>query len=150
MVGGCYTPAPDRPSRRPYKVTHGVCARVFGVSDITGHKAFDAARCCVQIPAAMARVRFEPSGFEVDVAVGTALVDVCDDHPEAEVPFSCRSASCGTCRCFVREGADALSKAEDDELDVLEVFGDGDDVRLCCQIQLDKDARVVLEVVEPE
>ena len=98
----------------------------------------------------MARVRFLPSGYEVEVAPGTALVDVCDDHPDAEVPFSCRSASCGTCRCRVLEGMDALSKPEDDELDVLEVFGDGPDVRLCCQIELVKDANVTLEVVEPE
>ena len=81
---------------------------------------------------------------------GTALVDICDDHPEAEVPFSCRSASCGTCRCRVVSGMEALSKAEDDELDVLEVFGDGSDVRLCCQIVLVKDEPVVLDVVEPE
>lgn len=98
----------------------------------------------------MAKVRFEPSGFEVEVAPGTALVDVCDDHPEAEVPFSCRSASCGTCRCQVVSGMEALSKAEDDELDVLEVFGDGADVRLCCQIKLTGDADVQLRVIEPE
>jgi 2Fe-2S ferredoxin len=98
----------------------------------------------------MARVRFLPSGFEVEVAPGTALVDVCDEHPEAEVPFSCRSASCGTCRCQVVEGMSALSKAQDDELDVLEVFGDGSDVRLCCQIQLVKNEPVTLRVIEPE
>ncbi len=98
----------------------------------------------------MAKVRFLPSGYEVEVAPGTALVDVCDDHPEAEVPFSCRSASCGTCRCRVKQGMEGLSKAQDDELDVLEVFGDGKDVRLCCQMVLEKDLPVVLEVVEPE
>jgi len=98
----------------------------------------------------MARVRFLPSGYEVEVAPGTALVDVCDDHPEAEVPFSCRSASCGTCRCQVTEGMAALSKPEDDELDVLSVFGDGPDVRLCCQIKLVANEPVTLRVIEPE
>jgi 2Fe-2S ferredoxin len=98
----------------------------------------------------MAIVRFLPSGYECEIPVGTALVDACDEHPEAEVPFSCRSASCGTCRVRVREGMELLSKPQDDELDVLEVFGDGKDVRLCCQIQLVKDGRLVLEVVEPE
>ncbi len=98
----------------------------------------------------MAKVRFEPAGYEVEVAPGTALVDVCDDHPDAEVPFSCRSASCGTCRCKVLSGMEYLSKPEDDELDVLEVFGDGPDVRLCCQMVLAKDGPVHLEVVEPE
>lgn len=98
----------------------------------------------------MARVRFLPSGFETQVSVGTQLVDTCDEHPEAEVPFSCRSASCGTCRVRVKEGMAHLSKAKDDELDVLDVFGDGKDVRLCCQVEIASEGNVVLEVVEPE
>lgn len=98
----------------------------------------------------MAKVRFLPAGFEVEVAPGSELVDVCDDHPDTEVPFSCRSASCGTCRARVVEGAEALSKPEDDELDVLDVFGDGKDVRLICQVSLVKDMNVTLEVIEPE
>jgi ferredoxin len=98
----------------------------------------------------MSIIRFLPSGFECQVKVGTALVDTCDEHPEAEVPFSCRSASCGTCRVRVKEGLQLLSKAQDDELDVLEVFGDGKDVRLCCQAVVTGEGRIVLEVVEPE
>lgn len=98
----------------------------------------------------MAKVRFLPAGFECQIKPGAALVDVCDEHPETEVPFSCRSASCGTCRVRVKQGMELLGKAKDDELDVLEVFGDGKDVRLCCQIQLERDGDLVLEVVEPE
>lgn len=98
----------------------------------------------------MATVRFLPSGFECEIKVGTALVDTCDEHPESEVPFSCRSASCGTCRVRVIEGADMLSKAQDDELDVLDVFGDGKDVRLACQAEVAGDGKLVLEVLEPE
>jgi 2Fe-2S ferredoxin len=98
----------------------------------------------------MTTVRFLPSGYSCDVKVGSALVDICDEHPEAEVPFSCRSASCGTCRVRVKEGMQLLGKAADDELDVLEVFGDGKDVRLCCQIHVHGEGSLVLEVVEPE
>jgi 2Fe-2S ferredoxin len=98
----------------------------------------------------MTTVRFLPSGYTCEVKVGTALVDTCDEHPEAEVPFSCRSASCGTCRVRVKEGAALLSKAQDDELDVLDVFGDGKDVRLCCQVQVVGEGSLVLEVVEPQ
>ncbi len=98
----------------------------------------------------MTTVRFLPSGFETQVKVGAALVDTCDEHPEAEVPFSCRSASCGTCRVRVKEGGELLSKAQDDELDVLSVFGDGKDVRLACQVQIKGEGKIVLEVVEPE
>ncbi len=98
----------------------------------------------------MAKVRFLPAAYECEVPAGAALVDVCDEHPETEVPFSCRSASCGTCRVRVQKGAELLSKAKDDELDVLEVFGDGKDVRLCCQIVIEREGELVLDVVEPE
>jgi ferredoxin len=50
----------------------------------------------------------------------------------------------------VKEGMSLLSKAQDDELDVLGVFGDGKDVRLCCQIQVAGEGTIILEVVEPE
>ncbi len=101
----------------------------------------------------MTTIRFEPSGAEVaDVASGTALVDVTDANPNSAVPYSCRSASCGTCRVEVIEGMSALADAEDDELDVLDVFGNEENVRLCCQLKL-KDAsveRVVLRVCDPD
>lgn len=99
----------------------------------------------------MAKVRFEPSGYETEIHPGGTFVDLTDDHPKAEVPYSCRSASCGTCRVEVVEGADAMAPAEDDELEVLEIFGDEGSVRLCCQLKLAHDTdRVVLRVVDPE
>ena len=100
----------------------------------------------------MATIRFEPAAYEVaDVKPGTALVDVTDEHPKAEVPFSCRSASCGTCRVEVVEGAEALSPIADDEQDVLDIFGNEPRVRLCCQAKLvSETARVVLRVCDPD
>ena len=56
----------------------------------------------------MAKVRFEPARYEVDVEPGTALVDVCEEHPDGEVPFSRYSASRGTCRCKVVRGMESL------------------------------------------
>lgn len=98
----------------------------------------------------MAKVLFEPANYVVEgVQPGTALADLTDEHPDAEVPYSCRSASCGTCRVEVRQGADALSEPDDDELDVLEIFGNEPGVRLCCQIKLEKDEDVVLVVCDP-
>jgi len=97
----------------------------------------------------MATVRFEPAGVEVaGVTPGTRLVDVTDDHPATEVPYSCRSASCGTCRVRVIAGAEALSPPDEDEQDVLEIFGNEPGVRLCCQVRLERDTeRVVLRLV---
>ncbi|HEY4016112.1 MAG TPA: 2Fe-2S iron-sulfur cluster-binding protein [Polyangiaceae bacterium] len=75
-----------------------------------------------------------PVVAEVDEAV--RLVDVCDEAA-APVPFSCRSASCGTCRIEVVEGAELLEPPEDDELEVLDLFGDDPaHMRLACQVKV--------------
>ena len=65
-----------------------------------------------------------------------ALVILCEggndflrklDEHEAAVPFSCRSANCGTCRIDVLEGIALLAPPADDELDVLDLR-----TRNCC------------------
>jgi 2Fe-2S ferredoxin len=61
-----------------------------------------------------------------------ALVDVADEVL-AQVPFSCRSATCGTCICRITEGLDRLEPPGDDEAELLELMAAGDDTRLCCQ-----------------
>lgn len=99
----------------------------------------------------MARIRFEPTGLVCSAEAGARLVDVTDDHPGAEVPYSCRSASCGSCRVIVRRGAEAFDPPQDEEREVLDIFGDGSDVRLCCQLRIARDTpEIVLEVVDPE
>ena len=99
----------------------------------------------------MVLVRFEPSRYEVEVAPGARIVDVTDDHPRAEVPYSCRAANCGTCRVEVKEGLSGFAEADDEELGVLDIFGDNPNkVRLCCQLKLVREVpRVVLRVIEP-
>jgi ferredoxin len=52
---------------------------------------------------------------------GGPLLDICDEAGAA-VLFSCRSASCGTCRVEVLEGADRLEPPKQDENEVLEMF----------------------------
>lgn len=73
---------------------------------------------------------------EMDAPDGAALIDLCNDH-DAPIPFSCRSASCGTCRIHVLEGAEELLPAAEDELDLLDVFNLKPPlVRLTCQAKL--------------
>ncbi len=73
---------------------------------------------------------------EADAPAGGALVDLCDAS-NAPIPFSCRSASCGTCRVVVLEGANLLAEAEDEELQVLDAFGQKPpDRRLACQAKM--------------
>lgn len=78
-------------------------------------------------------------------------MDITDAHPQAEVPYSCRAASCGTCRVEVIEGSGALSQADEVELEVLDVFGDTPErVRLGCQARLvgGESERVTLRVCD--
>jgi ferredoxin len=73
------------------------------------------------------------SAVEVDAPEGGRLVDLCDDEG-APVPFSCRSASCGTCRIDLLEGGDLLEPPSDEELELLDIFGDDPRrCRLACQ-----------------
>ncbi len=76
-------------------------------------------------------------------------MDLCDDHPEAGVPFSCRAANCGTCRVRVLEGDDLFAPADEDELAVLDLFGNLPQERLACQLELIRDGDATLEVCEP-
>jgi ferredoxin len=84
-------------------------------------------------------VFLSPGGFpavEVDAPQGGRLLDLCDEHG-APVPFSCRSASCGTCRVEVLEGTELLEPAADDEIELLGIFGDDPrHRRLACQARL--------------
>jgi ferredoxin len=101
----------------------------------------------------MPLVVFECPGLpllEVNAPRGARLLDLCDEN-SAGVPFSCRSASCGTCRVDVLEGADLLDPAAAEELDVLDLFGDDPTrCRLACQIRLRDDAgRVRVRPADP-
>jgi 2Fe-2S ferredoxin len=72
----------------------------------------------------------------MNVAAGASFVDACDEY-EAPIPFCCRSASCGTCRVELLEGAEHLLPPAEDELDVLDMYGElSSRVRLACQAKL--------------
>ncbi|HET9627123.1 MAG TPA: 2Fe-2S iron-sulfur cluster-binding protein [Kofleriaceae bacterium] len=74
--------------------------------------------------------------LEVDAAPGAKLEHLVDDH-NGPIPFSCRSASCGTCRIHVLEGADQLVPAAQDEIDLLDVYDHVPPlIRLTCQGRL--------------
>jgi len=79
-------------------------------------------------------IEFLGNGFgatkTIEAPEGGALVDICDEH-FAPVPFSCRSASCGTCHSEVLTGLERLGGQE--ELDLL---GGGPASRLVCQAEV--------------
>jgi adenylate cyclase len=87
----------------------------------------------------MPTVFFEGNMFgddtEVDVPNGCALVDLCDEAT-APVPFSCRGATCGTCRVEIVEGLALLEPPEPAEEELLAILGDPPRFRLACQAKI--------------
>lgn len=76
----------------------------------------------------------------MDVAPGTLLMDACE-RLGADVEFSCRAASCSTCRVEVLAGADLLAPAEAWEQELLRALGNPAATRFCCSTRLANDAR---------
>jgi ferredoxin len=66
---------------------------------------------------------------------GGELLDLCDEH-FAPIPFSCRSASCGTCHIEVVEGAEHLEPPSAEERDLLQVLRGPESSRLACQARI--------------
>jgi 2Fe-2S ferredoxin len=86
----------------------------------------------------MSNVTFETvDGFRKTSAApdGGSLADLCDSV-SAPIPFSCRSANCGTCRIVVMEGQSDLLPPSDEEMDVLDIFGAHANQRLACCAQM--------------
>jgi ferredoxin len=102
----------------------------------------------------MPTVQFEGNFFgdeaEIDVPNGGALVDICDSI-EAPVPFSCRAATCGTCRVEVVTGLTLFEPPNPDELGLLSALGDAANIRLACQAKLKPaPGLVVLRIADDE
>jgi ferredoxin len=68
----------------------------------------------------------------VDAPEGGDLVDLCD-RVFGPVPFSCRSATCGTCHVEVLEGQELLEPPGEKERELLQVLRARPNERLACQ-----------------
>ena len=71
----------------------------------------------------------------VDVENGGELVDICD-AVLAPIPFSCRSASCGTCHIEVLGGGELLEPPNEEEADLLDLLRGPEGSRLACQARV--------------
>jgi 2Fe-2S ferredoxin len=78
----------------------------------------------------------------VEAPDGGELLDICDEVL-APVPFSCRSATCGTCHVEVLAGHEFLEPPGPDELELLSILGDTETHRLACQVRLRPGAGLV-------
>ena len=88
----------------------------------------------------MAKVRYPVEGKEIDVPVGTSLLEA---SGKAHVPHgsACGGVcACSTCHVYVNKGAQLLSEAEDDEQDILDkAFDVRATSRLGCQAIIQQD-----------
>jgi ferredoxin len=82
------------------------------------------------------RVRFEPSGIQLDVPEGERVLDTVDEHPALGLPTACRAGNCGACLVQVGIGEDALLEPADRERTTLAELGAGSQQRLGCQLRI--------------
>ena len=97
----------------------------------------------------MPKVRFIDQNLEVEVPIGTSLLEAARliDAPEGS---ACGGVcACSTCHVYVLEGAPLLSGAEEDEEDILDkAFDVQMSSRLGCQARIERDGLVTLRITK--
>lgn len=97
----------------------------------------------------MPKVRFIDQNLEVDVPVGSSLLEAARriDAPEGS---ACGGVcACSTCHVYVEQGADLLSEADEDEEDILDkAFDVKMTSRLGCQAKLERDGLVAVRITK--
>jgi 2Fe-2S ferredoxin len=87
-----------------------------------------------------------PEGAVVEAEPGTSICDAALKQG-IDIEHACeKSCACTTCHVYVREGADSLNEAEEEEDDLLDkAWGLEPDSRLSCQAIVD-DQDLVVEI----
>ena len=68
----------------------------------------------------MPKVRFEPDGIEIEVPVGTSILEAAQ-KAHAQVGSACGGVcACSTCHVYVKGGSKICSDASDREEDILD------------------------------
>ncbi|HEY6477630.1 MAG TPA: 2Fe-2S iron-sulfur cluster-binding protein, partial [Polyangia bacterium] len=95
----------------------------------------------------MPKVRFEPDGIEIEVPVGTSILEA-SNKAHAQVGSACGGVcACSTCHVYVKEGLDALAEASDREEDIMDkAFDVKSNSRLGCQSKILRDVNIVVEI----
>jgi 2Fe-2S ferredoxin len=95
----------------------------------------------------MPKVRFEPDGIEIEVPVGTSILEA-SNKAHAQVGSACGGVcACSTCHVYVKQGLSDLSPAQDREEDIMDkAFDVKANSRLGCQSKILRDTTVVVEI----
>jgi ferredoxin len=97
----------------------------------------------------MARVRFLAHGrsFEVEVPLGTTLLQASKEIHAPEGDACGGVCACSTCHVYVVKGKELLSEAEEEEEDILDkAFDVRAQSRLGCQSTIEREGEIVCEI----
>jgi ferredoxin len=95
----------------------------------------------------MPKVRFEPDGIDVEVPIGTSILEA-SRVGGAQVGSACGGVcACSTCHVYVKQGLEALTLATDREEDIMDkAFDVQATSRLGCQSKILRDVTIVCEI----
>jgi 2Fe-2S ferredoxin len=95
----------------------------------------------------MPKVRFEPDGIEIEVPVGTTILEA-SAKAHAQVGSACGGVcGCSTCHVYVKQGLADLSPQEEREEDIMDkAFDVRATSRLGCQSKILRDTTIVAEI----
>jgi len=95
----------------------------------------------------MPKVRFVDHDIEVEVPLGTSLLESAQKSGAPEGSACGGVCACSTCHVYVEKGSELLSEAEEDEEDILDkAFDVRMNSRLGCQAKIEKDGVVELRI----
>lgn len=90
----------------------------------------------------MPKVTFLPDNIQIEVPIGTSIQEAVE-RAGASLPFGCRMGSCGTCRCWIKEGIENLNELTEAERELFETLTSvGSKERLGCQLVVKGDVVV--------
>lgn len=95
----------------------------------------------------MAIVRYIDDGIEVEVPIGTTLLEAAEKCGAPQGAACGGVAACGTCHLYVLKGMELLSEMDDTESDAIEkAFDVRPNSRLGCQARIAKGGVVEVRI----
>jgi 2Fe-2S ferredoxin len=95
----------------------------------------------------MPRIVFIDQEIEVEVPVGTNLLQAAEKAHAPEGSACGGVCACSTCHVYVEDGLELLSEAEEDEEDILDkAFDVRENSRLGCQARIERDGLVRVRI----
>jgi len=97
----------------------------------------------------MPRVRFVDQNVEVEVPLGSSILQAAQRGGAPEGSACGGVCACSTCHVYVDQGSELLREANEDEEDILDkAFDVKMSSRLGCQAKLERDGLVVVRIAK--